>query len=99
MPKAYVLGQLTIQNPDGYAQYSQYVPETVAKHGGKYLVRWGGNSIQLEGVTQGNRKVVIEFPNRDAAVTWYNSPEYQAILPIRLANSDGHISIVEGYED
>jgi uncharacterized protein (DUF1330 family) len=27
---------------------------------------------------------------------WYDSPEYQKILPIRLANSTGHAFIVEG---
>jgi uncharacterized protein (DUF1330 family) len=27
---------------------------------------------------------------------WYDSPEYQKILPIRLANSTGRAFIVEG---
>ncbi len=26
----------------------------------------------------------IEFPNKEAARTWYNSTEYQAALPMRL---------------
>ena len=73
------------------------MPGTLAKHGGKYLIR-GGNSTQMEGTEQGTRKVVIEFPSREAAEAWYHSPEYQAILPHRKANSEGHIAIVDGFE-
>ncbi len=49
-------------------------------------------------MAQGNRRVVIEFASREAAETWYNSPEYQAILPDRINNSEGHIAIVDGFE-
>jgi uncharacterized protein (DUF1330 family) len=97
MAKAYLIGQVTVHNPEGYTQYSQHVPATLAKHGGKYLIR-GGNSTQMEGTEQGTRKVVIEFPSREAAEAWYHSPEYQAILPHRKANSEGHIAIVDGFE-
>ncbi len=97
MAKAYVVGQITVHNPEGYGKYAQHVPATLAKYGGKYLVR-GGNSTQVEGVAQGNRRVVIEFASREAAETWYNSAEYQAILPDRINNSEGHIAIVDGFE-
>jgi uncharacterized protein (DUF1330 family) len=97
MAKAYLIGQVTIHNAEGYTQYSQHVPATLALYGGKYLVR-GGQSTQQEGNAQGNRQVVIEFASRAAAETWYNSPEYQAILPHRKANSEGHIAIVDGFE-
>jgi len=40
--------------------------------------------------------VVLAWPDRAAAERWYNSPEYQAILPIRLANSTGVMTIVDG---
>ena len=97
MAKAYIIGQVTVHNPEGYTKYSQHVPATLAQYGGKYLVR-GGNSTQVEGVAQGNRRVVIEFASREAAETWYNSSEYQAILPDRINNSEGHIAIVDGFE-
>ena len=34
--------------------------------------------------------VVIEFPDRDHALEWYDSPAYQAILPLRTENTDEH---------
>ena len=36
------------------------------------------------------------FTDAAAAKRWYNSPEYQRALPIRLANSTGRAFIVEG---
>ena len=97
MAKAYVIGQITVHNPEGYAKYAKQVPATLAQYSGKYLVR-GGKSTQVEGVAQGDRRVVIEFASREAAETWHHSPEYQAILPDRINNSEGHIAIVDGFE-
>jgi uncharacterized protein (DUF1330 family) len=52
----------------------------------------------MEGEMPGQRTVVIEFPDRATAEAWYNSPAYQKILPIRLANSTGAMIIVDGYD-
>jgi uncharacterized protein (DUF1330 family) len=40
--------------------------------------------------------VIVEFPDVDAAKAWYESPAYQAILPLRTRNIDGSTLIVEG---
>jgi uncharacterized protein (DUF1330 family) len=79
MTKAYLIGQITITNPEAYALYASQVPETIAAFGGKYLVR-GGHATQLEGQPQGERNVVIEFPSRERAEAWYGSDAYQAII-------------------
>ncbi|MDP5334457.1 MAG: DUF1330 domain-containing protein, partial [Paracoccaceae bacterium] len=36
------------------------------------------------------------FPTREQALAWYNSPEYQAILPIALRSSRRDLVIVDG---
>ena len=95
MAKAYLIGQVTVTNPEGYAQHSAQVPASVAAFGGAYRVR-GGTATQLEGQASGERQVVIEFPSRDDALAWYHSPGYQAILPLRQQNSEGHIMLVDG---
>ena len=41
MSKAYVIGNITITNADGYAHYSARVPAVVAAFGGRYRVRGG----------------------------------------------------------
>jgi len=40
--------------------------------------------------------VVIEFPNKEAAKTWYNSPEYQAALPMRLNATQSSLLLFSG---
>lgn len=97
MSKTYLVGQITITNPDTYATYAKQVPDTIAAFGGKYLVR-GGHATQLEGHAQGERNVVIEFPNREAAQAWYNSNAYQAIIQHRINSSTGTLALVDGYD-
>lgn len=96
MTKAYLVGQITVLNPQGYAVYQQQVPKTIADFGGRYLVR-GGACTQIEGQSHGERNVVIEFPSREQAQAWYQSEAYQAILPHRQNNATGHLVMVDGY--
>ena len=50
----------------------------------------------VEGGPEPKRIVMLEFADKAAVKRWYNSPEYQKILPDRLANSTGRAFIVEG---
>jgi uncharacterized protein (DUF1330 family) len=94
----YVIVDVEVHNPEGYKTYTDQVPATVAQYGGRFAVR-GGDYETREGHWQPKRIVVLEFPTFEAAKAWYDSPEYQAILPIRLANSHcNFFTIVEGYE-
>jgi uncharacterized protein (DUF1330 family) len=40
--------------------------------------------------------VILEFPDKDAARAWYNSPEYQARVPHRLKAAPYRCFMVEG---
>lgn len=39
---------------------------------------------------------VIEFPTAEAAYSWYTSPAYQEIVPLRVRNTKSRIVIFEG---
>jgi uncharacterized protein (DUF1330 family) len=93
---AYVLVEVRVTNPEPYAAYRDLAGASVARHGGRFLVR-GGAVTPLEGDWQPQRLVVIEFPSVDAARAWYFSDDYQDALKIRLANSVGKALIVEGH--
>ena len=41
MSKTYLMGMLQVDNPEGMGPYLEKVQETVANHGGQYLVRLG----------------------------------------------------------
>lgn len=96
MPKGYIIGHVTIHDPEAYKGYGAKNNEIFPKHGGKFLVR-GGKSEILEGECH-PRHVIVEFPSYEAALAAYNDPEYQENMKTRLANSDGTIMVVEGYE-
>jgi uncharacterized protein (DUF1330 family) len=93
---AYALIELEITNMEGIAPYMASVADTVAGHGGKYLVRAGRTEVAEGALGAYPTKVVLEFPSMEAARAWYDSPEYQAILPHRLANAKGNFVWVEG---
>jgi uncharacterized protein (DUF1330 family) len=93
---AYVIASVNVTNDTNYAEYRKHVPATLAKYGGKFLVR-GGQVEQREGAWKPHRVVLLEFADVAAARRWYDSPEYQEVLKIRLANSTSDIlMIVEG---
>lgn len=85
-------------DPEPYARYRDLARASVTAHGGKYLVR-GGRIEAVEGDPDTDRFVVLEFSDVDAARDWYNSADYQAALPLRLASADTRrLFFIEGYE-
>lgn len=94
---AFVIGHITVTNPEGYAGYARQVPPTLAAFGGEFVVR-GGDATAIEGEMAHARHVVLRFPDRAAAEGWYNSSAYQEIIAIRHANSTGVMLIVDGYD-
>jgi len=92
---AYVLAEVEITNPEGYKDYAAIVPATIAQYGGKFLAR-GGPVHVLEGDWPQRRRVIIEFPSKERALEWYNSPEYAKPLALRKANSNGRLLLLEG---
>ncbi|MCW5752969.1 MAG: DUF1330 domain-containing protein [Alphaproteobacteria bacterium] len=91
---AYLIAEVTVTNPQGYEAYKPLAAAAIAKHGGRYLVR-GGNAEVQEGQPW-SRIVVLEFPSMEQARRFYNSPEYQAALPLRKANAASRVTLVEG---
>ena len=92
---AYFVAEVEVTNPEGYALYAALAGASIAQYGGRFLAR-GGKAELVEGSPEPKRVVITEFADAAAARRWYNSPEYQAALPIRLANSRGRAFIVEG---
>ena len=91
---AYVLVELEVHNPDGYAEYRPLAFESVTKHGGRFLAR-GGTTEVLEGEWL-PRIVVLEFDSLEAARAWYYSDDYQAAAAMRQQHSRGRMIAVEG---
>jgi uncharacterized protein (DUF1330 family) len=94
-PKGYVIAEITVTDPEAYKQYAAAVPAIAAKFSGKYLVR-AGQTVAVEGEPPSGRIVVIEFDSLAAARSFEDSPEYQAIAPLRQKAARSRVFLVEG---
>jgi uncharacterized protein (DUF1330 family) len=93
--KAYVIALETVHDEAMFAEYRQGVVGTLAPFGAQFVAR-GGKYTVLEGQWQHPRTVIIEFPSRDAAESWYNSAAYQKIIGLRHKSSSGNLVILDG---
>ncbi len=91
---AYLVASIDVTDPEEYQKYASQTQATVEKYGGRYIVK-GGDVETLEG-TPAARYAIMEFPDAEAVRRWYDSPEYQALKPIRQRASDGALCIVPG---
>jgi len=92
---AYCIVYESVEDQVAFERYRDQVRATIKAHDGRFLVR-GGEFTALEGEFAFDRIVVLEFPSRRAALGWYNSPEYQQILPIRLGAARSQFVVVDG---
>jgi uncharacterized protein (DUF1330 family) len=95
--KGYLIANVDVHDPSAYENYRSRTAAIVERHGGRFLVR-GGAVEPLEGDPGFARLVIIEFPSVEAAHAFYDSPEYQEILPFRTSTSQGKLCIVAGVE-
>jgi uncharacterized protein (DUF1330 family) len=92
---AYIIVDIDIHDSAGLEEYRRLVPTTVAKYGGRFIVR-GGKFETLEGHWNPKRLVVLEFSSGEQAKRWYDSPEYQPLKAMRLKASESNLVLVEG---
>ena len=64
----YIIANLEVTDPEGFAGYAGKAPATIAAHGGEYLAR-GGAAELMEGDLPVGRVVVIRFPSAEVART------------------------------
>jgi uncharacterized protein (DUF1330 family) len=84
---ACVIGHITVKDEEKWAQYRAQVPATLAPWGAELLFR-GQRADILAGNHAHLDTVVIRFPDADSVDAWYNSPEYQALIPLRQQAAD-----------
>lgn len=75
-------------------EYLERIDATLAPFQGRFVVH-GDPAEVREGDFIGDL-VVIEFPDRSAAVGWYESDAYRDIVLLRTRHSDGWVILVDG---
>nr|WP_171166731.1 DUF1330 domain-containing protein [Streptomyces sp. I05A-00742] len=95
---AYALARMEETAPHAdVAEYIERVQETLDPYEGRFVAH-GGETDVREGVWTG-AVAMVAFPDLERARAWYDSPAYQAILPLRARHVPGDLVLFEGVED
>ncbi|HYT77336.1 MAG TPA: DUF1330 domain-containing protein [Vicinamibacterales bacterium] len=92
---AYIIVQVDVKDPVRYEDYKTMVPPSLAKYGGRFVVR-GGKTQTLEGTWAPQRFVMVEFPSVEQAKAWWASPEYAEAKALRQATAVTQMIVAEG---
>jgi uncharacterized protein (DUF1330 family) len=93
---AYIVIRNRVVDDEAMQKYIPGAVEQIVAHGGEVLVV-ADECETLEGTPDHPRTVIIRFESREQAKAFYDSPGYQAVLPIRLGATEGHGVIVDGF--
>ena len=92
---AYIIADVTVTDPAAMEEYRKRVPATLARYGGRFVVR-GGAHQYVEGDWKPTRLVVLEFPTMEQAKRWYDSEEYREPKAMRLRAGRTNLVMVDG---
>ena len=84
---AYLVGHVTVKDPELWKVYVAGVRDTLAPFGAGVVFR-GRRASVLSGRHEHGSVVVIRFPDHDALEGWFRSPAYQALVPTRDRAAD-----------
>jgi uncharacterized protein (DUF1330 family) len=94
---AYVIGSYDVTDPDTYSAYVPAVIPLLQKHGAEVLVA-DYEAKTLEGEGRGIN-VVLRFASEEAALAWYNDPDYDGPRNIRISSSTNSTMVLaKGFE-
>ncbi|TXH79728.1 MAG: DUF1330 domain-containing protein [Rhizobium sp.] len=92
---AYIISDVTVRDAEAFETYRTRAAASIARHGGRYLVR-GGAIEGLEGDWSPRAIVIVEFPDLERARAWYRSPEYALALDIRDQALSRNLILLDG---
>jgi uncharacterized protein (DUF1330 family) len=92
----YVIAQGKIEDRGLLDQYVAKVIPTIESHQGR-VVAFDEEPEVVEGTIGHASTVVLEFPSMTEFKAWYNSPEYQEILPLRVKSTPGTLIVAKGF--
>lgn len=94
---AYVVANFTVEDADTYRKYEKGFFPILKKHGGEFFT-YDDHNANLEGPSPPKGRVVLfKFPSEQAARSWYDDPDYQALSEHRRAGTTlNFLTIVHG---
>ena len=98
---AFLIGEIDVSNPDGYAkEYLSKAREIIKAHGGRLVAAGGaaGTGSQVVAVDgeAPKRVVIYEYPSMEALREWRNDPAYVQVRQAGEKYAKYHTFAVEG---
>jgi uncharacterized protein (DUF1330 family) len=92
----YVIVQGRVEKRELLAQYVAKAGPSIRAHQGR-TIAFDEEPEVVEGKLEHPRTVIVEFPSMTAFRAWYDSPEYQQALPLRLKATQGTLIVAKGF--
>jgi uncharacterized protein (DUF1330 family) len=84
---AYLIGHITVKNTDKWKTYVEGVQKSLIPFESELVFR-GKLATVLAGEHSHENTVVIKFRDQPTLQQWYDSKEYQGLIPIRDEAAD-----------
>jgi uncharacterized protein (DUF1330 family) len=95
---AYAISEVTVLDDAGGRRYRDLAARSIARYGGRYLVRGADPRVQEGEWPAEARVVIVEFPSMAELQRWYSSAEYAEALEVRSTALDRRLLFVDGVE-
>lgn len=93
---AYMIVTAKIADRDAFINnYGAAAGKLVTQFGGKYVLRGPGAELLEGGFGDGASMVISEWPDKDAAKAFWNSPEYAEAKKLREGIADCQVLLIE----
>jgi uncharacterized protein (DUF1330 family) len=92
---AYLFVTCTITDLAKFGAYATQNAALVKRMGGTYLVL-GPEGEALEGTPIIGKKVISQWPSRDAALAYWHSSEYAEVKKLRAGICDAQVMLIDG---
>jgi len=93
---AIMISQIKVTNPEGFQDYLRQTKQLAGTYGAKLLFQ-GKEPVALHGQLSNHQFTVIaEFPSIEKLMDWYQSVEYQALVPLRDSAS---VQVMTAYDE
>jgi uncharacterized protein (DUF1330 family) len=94
---AFLLVQATVTDREGFQAYNAALPPIYAKFAGSYAAVVPAPLVEvLEGEPEHRSVVIARFPSKQAALDFWNSPEYTAAKQLRAGKGTFYVALLEG---
>lgn len=91
---AFFVAQVRVKDPDKFRNYAQAAGKSMQPFGGSVLIK-GASRRTLAGPQAFPNLALVQFPDHDSLEAWYQSAEYQSLLPLREEAAD---MVITSYE-